>query len=44
MAERMRASREQLDHVLDPNEHQAPLEPLARAASNVGRGLNVELA
>jgi len=41
MAERMRASREQ--HVLDPNEHQAPLEPLARAASNVGRGLNVEL-
>lgn len=43
MAREMKTSRQQLDRVLDPNEHNVTLESLARAASSVGRKLRVEL-
>ena len=43
MAERMGASRAQLDRVLDPAAFNVRLETLARAAKVVGRTLKVEL-
>lgn len=43
MAREMNTSRQQLDRVLDPDEHNVTLESLARAANSVGRKLRVEL-
>lgn len=43
MAREMNTSRQQLDRVLDPDEHNVTLESLARAAKSVGRRLRVEL-
>jgi len=43
MAKEMNTSRQQLDRVLDPDEHNVTLESLARAAKSVGRKLRVEL-
>lgn len=43
MAKEMKTSRQQLDRVLDPNEHNVTLDSLARAAKSVGRKLRVEL-
>ena len=43
MAREMKTSRQQLDRVLDPHEHNVTLDSLARAANSVGRKLRVEL-
>lgn len=43
MARDMKTSRQQLDRVLDPDEHNVTLDSLARAANSVGRTLRVEL-
>ncbi|HEX6861060.1 MAG TPA: helix-turn-helix transcriptional regulator [Caulobacteraceae bacterium] len=43
MAERMGTSRRQLDRLLDPSNPSVTLSTLRRAATAVGRTLNVEL-
>ncbi len=43
MAREMKTSRQQLDRVLDPNEHNVTLGSLARAAYSVGRKLRIQL-
>lgn len=43
MAELMKASRAQLDHILDPNNGSATIESLQRAARIVGKELRMEL-
>lgn len=44
MAERMNASRAQLDRILDPNDTSLTLEALSRASRVVGCRVSVELA
>jgi hypothetical protein len=43
MADRMRTSRSQPDHLLDPQNDAVSLDTLVRAARAVGRRLHVEL-
>ncbi len=43
MAARMQTSRQQLDRILDPDEHNITLDTLFRAAKSVGKTLKVEL-
>jgi antitoxin HicB len=44
MAHRMRTSRAQLDRLLDPDDGNVTLETLQRAATALGRNLQVKLA
>jgi antitoxin HicB len=44
MAERMETSRTQLDRLLDPSDGNVTIETLQRAATVLGRKLNVRLA
>ncbi len=43
MARRMRTSRSQLDRLLDPNNDKVLLQTVQRAATAIGKQLNVEL-
>ena len=43
MAKRMKTSRSQLDHLLDPDNENVTLETLKRAATAVGMRLELEL-
>jgi antitoxin HicB len=43
MAERMKTSRAQLDRLLDPDDGNVTIETLHRAASALGRRLEVQL-
>jgi antitoxin HicB len=44
MAKRMKTSRAQLDRLLDPNNDKVQLDTVQRAATAVGRKLNMQLA